>query len=680
MYKTKYIIEYKDDNEIDTRIELQPKGYTGSPVDLEASGDPLIIELKSRDTKFTPCVCSSGANINTYSPNDMQLLDLFTIDTKGVRTLIYKANKLFWCGFLASELYEEDYSNSENYPVSVTANDGFNILDRYNYDNINSTPTIWSVVTGIIGGLDLPYDKLFVNIKHEFKGGTGIWGPDETETVLHKVKVMRNNYYDEDKEPLTQLQVLEAILQPFGLICFQSLGSIYILDVTQLHNKNIDFKVYDCQTFEYVEDVSINKHIDLDISTTLKWYRTGQSISKVGGINKQAVTYSAMTKGTALNIEDWKDENNRGDVGNWVLVDRGDKSYYVLEGATPKAWKLTSPSILTGQKTIEDKGEGDVYISWVNTKTGGVGWPWEKNGNVLASYTGDTTVVTMDNEKLLLKFKLYIRTSNHVRDKEKLNTIKGLGLGVYVKINNAYLIGGDTVGTPQLVFVRPKDFATGNTYPEYQDKWVDFNALLDLGDFYSATGTGPVTIEISDHFLIMDGGGSVSYNDDRGIVEEFRVKDIEVVPIDSYNESINTDDIQYIGYLNPSLKEEGSEITLYHNSDTKGHCTDQGTLLMTNKHAIESWRKSDYPEDLYIPLAETLLKAVIGNYNNSLVQLHGCLTNHYTKLNQLYTIGQTTKIGNRVLMLTEGEYNDRECSLSGTWIEVLPDNEPIKHV
>jgi hypothetical protein len=89
-YGPKYRLDYPDANNINTRIDILERGYTGDVIPVEGTGEPFTLKYNGNDiNKFKP-VIASEARLNLLSPEHFYFLDLFTQDERKYQMRYYK--------------------------------------------------------------------------------------------------------------------------------------------------------------------------------------------------------------------------------------------------------------------------------------------------------------------------------------------------------------------------------------------------------------------------------------------------------------------------------------------------------------------------------------------------------------------------------------------------------------
>ena len=117
-----------------------------------AADEPLMFEWDD-ESKEVP-LCGSTATLTLISPGDRTYANLYTEDPTALRLDAYRNGVLYWSGCLDPEFYEEPYSQSSNYEVSLTFSD-FGALDRLRYDLADMRT---------LQGLRTPFKHLYLNV------------------------------------------------------------------------------------------------------------------------------------------------------------------------------------------------------------------------------------------------------------------------------------------------------------------------------------------------------------------------------------------------------------------------------------------------------------------------------------------------------------------------------------
>lgn len=214
------------------RVDILQEGYGGvEPGVLELPADcPLEIEWDETD-KLDP-VQGSCATLKIISDRDRQYIDLYTVQVGEICLKVYRNGVLYWVGNLDPELYEEPYSYTTGYDVTLTFSD-FACLDRIDWTRTGRM-TIHAMIVYCLSlcGLqnNLSIEKLISTKLNRYSSSA---------ITLLEIFVNQENFYDEDGEPKTAREVLEAILQPFGLRIIQKAGVVHIYDLNALYAQTV---------------------------------------------------------------------------------------------------------------------------------------------------------------------------------------------------------------------------------------------------------------------------------------------------------------------------------------------------------------------------------------------------------------------------------------------------------
>lgn len=249
----KYYYEFEGTDKVLNRVEMLCNGSV-TPEEIKGGASPFILEYP--EVKKLEPVQSSGAKLNLISERVFRFLDLHTDDMQGYLIKFYRGGVLYWIGYLDSELYTEDLSASPPYPVEFSASD-FNILERLKFQNeeekkYTDITTLITQLKRCFDRLNLPFLKLYIGCSTTAAGVV----LSASETVLHQLYIQSSNFYDEDGEPMDCREVIESILEPFGLVMVQRDACVYIYDYNTIKAGGV-MKCYDFSTLAYQGDVAV---------------------------------------------------------------------------------------------------------------------------------------------------------------------------------------------------------------------------------------------------------------------------------------------------------------------------------------------------------------------------------------------------------------------------------------
>lgn len=227
-----YYGEFIDRKGAAWRVEIR-KLWDGSypkPTDDDAAevffpaGSPLTIEW-SRTDKYNP-MQPSNATLKLISDTDREFVGLYAVKPGAVRMdVLFRLGNdggwsLYWSGSLDTELYEEPYSYSSGYEVSLTFAD-FAVLSRVDF-NLSGIVSYWDIITECLKVSGIRYSNTIVSAGLKIQEGN--W-------QIGSTTINSDNFYDEEGVPMSMREVLESILQPLALRMIQRDGAVYIYDL-----------------------------------------------------------------------------------------------------------------------------------------------------------------------------------------------------------------------------------------------------------------------------------------------------------------------------------------------------------------------------------------------------------------------------------------------------------------
>src|SRR5690606_14430142 len=131
----KYTIEFVDFNKIGYLIEIDSPDYSGTPIQLTPSAEPLVIEYNgnSDDDIFKTHVIPSSATLQVVS-TDLDIEELLYINDGSYKVRVYQcdgisAYSLYWSGWLVSDGIQE-VDSGVPYDVTLRAIDGLELMDN----------------------------------------------------------------------------------------------------------------------------------------------------------------------------------------------------------------------------------------------------------------------------------------------------------------------------------------------------------------------------------------------------------------------------------------------------------------------------------------------------------------------------------------------------------------------
>lgn len=706
-YQIKYYFNFKDVKNQLYKLEILeniPTGQTITPIQIIGDYNPVVIDYPNINNKFEP-VRGSGIELNLISKTNMQFISLYAGDMLQFKIRVYKDGDLFWLGYLDSELFRESFNNLTNYPVNFTGSDGFALLDRLNYvegidyQDINSYHyggiiSHWDMIMNILNKLNLEYKNIYVSLSTTSSQIT--LNQSLGETLLHKSLSIQNNYYNEDNEPMTCREVLESILRPYGAFIQQINGNIYISDINTISDYSPNYYKYNRNGVYLNTTTQIDQFIG-DLSS-IGFTSNNSTFSLQPAINKQVINYSPYRNTKLLEYEasanDWIGSGATptqygiyGQAGSWkeqIFFDS--KNWYNINGGRyctsfDKDDKVDEHYL----KIIPNSEPNDTIFSFIYNKP--------------LPYIIPTT---KKNYKLKMKMSAFFRTSDIQPTTERAGIYYGvikahLRIGsnkklVYDAKNNSFM---DNVFTgtfkddsfegdgyypknfeiPFVVFNKETALNEdiSNQWVELMDwyispseQWTTRDFLIDFNP--SIIEAGELSFEIYEaeahsNFML------ASTNITNTVLKDVRIKNLSFELVNPDGSSIERADVEYVGYINPSLKSSGNDIKLIQGTNIEEFCSERGGFMrkVIGNTFLTSWTREGYTDII----ENLLMRSIVSNYSNP-SQTINCSINQLPTL--LGYVKYNNFLPNKKFMISGCKRNLSENEDEVTIIEVVKDS------
>lgn len=677
-------IEYKDCDNIDSRIELWEEVYGGALIECEAGEDPLIIDIAPMDPTIFMPVIGTGATITVLSVTTGQHLGLYTKNPIKKLVKIFKNNQAlpWWLGYINTEQYGEDYSRLENYPVTIHCNNGFNVLNRFKYLNglvkYTTLETPWNILTRILAKTGLPYQYIYFASKLICDGVV----VSANETIFHQLKEDQLNYYDENDEPMTYRAVLESLLLSYGLQIRQEEGSVFIYEPQMLADASFSAKRFNGSTYAYIDTVNVSRNFNIS-DEEINWDNEDSILDVVNGFSKQRIRYSPYPPIGAI---------EEIDVANrylWTGTETWTADLYDilrLSGITAIAGMTLTNCAIKGHKektpiwVTDSTAEESIYIE-------SSPWLWER---LLISVTKGFKVAKKEGQYLKVSGEVYIRSKyNELSETEARTIARRIEIPLNIEVDGkgaSYdpdVVGWSWEEVYDPMFLR----AYINKLPEditICDQWMPFSAVLP----WNFPG-GEVVLKIWDP-EVFDTGTRLAWNQG---MKAARFKNLKIHAIEggeflstgwvknANGKEIVDEDVLYQADLDDAFMNEAPEFTVI-NADAK-NITDRGAVRKADNLFTSAWRKTGDAADFR--LLDLLLRSIISQYQDSLLQLSGTLeakelTGANGGPNFMFTLQDTDYSGTKKMMFNGGSYSDYNRTLNGSFLELKQEDLTISLV
>ncbi len=601
-FQKKYYYTFRDINNSQYTVELwQNTGTTITAQEVRADETPFVVTYPTTTNKFDT-ILGSGCDFNLLSLTGMSFFNLYTVDMQECQIKLYNSgSSLVWIGYMNSELYTEPFAEYNNYPVNITGNDGFALLERLDYlqasgNNYTGFTNNWTAITNILGKLGIYWNKIYVGLSTTSSELT----IGSSDTILSQTYSYNSNYYDEDSKPMNCKEVLETILKPFSANIQQINGSLYITDIHNLATAGTStFRRYNGTSFAYESNVSIN--LSLGDVSDIGFVSNNQTLNVLSPINKQKIIFSPYITGTLLDyvatddvyvsgvshsygsfpttwVESGYSYSNSWDKYNPTDLSKGSSRFSMLYG--------TGTNVGTTDKylTIGSGSTASVYSSF--------------------SYKGKLPDMLLNANSL---YYLKIEADCFVRTTDELGaigTLKSTSCNIYTNliIGNKKFRYNSTNSTKEWIdatitgatfpfyFISVASNNTGaitnDSYGNISDSWTN---LMEEGyswpdkPFYvplNSSSVGNTVYFDIYNYAVYDNTQSVIAN--RTItssVKDVRIKNIKFTIVDSNQNDVSNNDIEYWSYINKNVKDDGSDITLKLGTNTTYVPIEKGSIL-----------------------------------------------------------------------------------------------------
>lgn len=259
---------FRPENSALYRIEIYGNEGTEAKEMTLSGNDPVVIQW-GQVSKIDP-VQGSSLTLRIVSETDREYLHLYTTEIGEWTIKVFRNGNLYWTGTLDTELYQEPYSTESGYELEVTFSD-FGPLDRMDYEG-TGVPTLETIIKDALRSINL--GDLSINYTKSTRLPAESIGNIQ-DFNMSQVSIDSGNFYDEDGEPMSMREVVEAILSPFALRMIQRNGRIEIFDLNAAYKSWPEKEVYwtDIDA-ELGTDVTYNK-----VTVILSTYSNTSGIS-----------------------------------------------------------------------------------------------------------------------------------------------------------------------------------------------------------------------------------------------------------------------------------------------------------------------------------------------------------------------------------------------------------------
>jgi hypothetical protein len=671
-YNVKYYYNFKNISGETYTVQLL---HTGSTENTLITGAEDCFQVEYPETKKFEVVKSSGAYLNLLSQTSLQFINLYNNNMFNYQVRLIKDNNILWSGYLDSELYNEPYNEKNNYTVSFTANDGFNLLDRsYFLDNSGNKyfnrKSQWELLQICLNKLALPYYYIYVALSTtsdqvDIYSGT---------TLLHGVYAICENFYNEDGNPESLRTVLESILKGYGATIKQVNNSLYIYDLNAILTSPTSFKKFNGSTYAYISTDSITTNLgDL---TTIKFTSTNSSLDFVNAINKQVIKYSSYNQSTVAKfIANETDFTGLVGYSDYGTVNFQWREFTYNQSKTLNMVNYNS-NLFYQMKGI---GTGNTDSSAYYIKLDPENTDWLKEYEFKLKPFCYVNSINNPNPVYYLKLavKAYFRTKYHEDDPSEttISTLKKASIFVNLRCGNAqrynYVGWGYSGATLSYTNTVELTYYSDNQYSEaIGDQWMFNKTNPYAGTVYNDYYLIPLNWIFSGNMEVQILSSPYLRNSNNSDVSEW-VRDIRISEIiceicDSKGNTITQTDQEFSGVLNPMNKNEGEEITLLNGINQFDYPIQNGSLSNYGYNITGFTRQG-----ITTNLENLLLNSVVSNYENPSIKLS---VDTPLLSNQIGYLTHSNHLPNKKFVILGSKLNYELNENSLTIVESKPDN------
>jgi hypothetical protein len=227
-------------------VNIVEKNLVGSTTQVDGgSDDPIVYSLRlhGNDDKYSP-VAASTITLTLKSATAGQFQELFEGEIDDYRVNFYHDGVLKVTGKIYPQSYREPYTESVNYPVTITATDGLVELD--DLDFVDDSGTYITSVSSQLEVIALILQKLKFNIGIRVACNLYATGMNTaaTDDPLEQAYVPCRAYYPKD-EPISCLEVIKRILEPYCATIIQWEGYWWIVRFEEFVTSSVPYREYD---------------------------------------------------------------------------------------------------------------------------------------------------------------------------------------------------------------------------------------------------------------------------------------------------------------------------------------------------------------------------------------------------------------------------------------------------
>jgi hypothetical protein len=693
-------------------IDTVDTGNTYTEVRFAHGG--LTLEYPQLSSKFDtirPC----GLTVKLLSPTGSSYINFYTNNKFRWRVLLKKNGAVIFEGYINSENFSESYADKYNYFVEFVCSNGFALLDRIKF-NIEEAYLItqFDLIKQVINSLGYTeIDYLYIALSTT---SPQINIADEEKTLLHYIYVITRNFWDENDEPKSMREVLEATLKPYCAFITMREGKLIITDHNNLLDATTTYKYYDIQNdFAYVGTSTLSNSGGNITSKIMN----GFSFEILPGCSQAKVKYSPFIQTDFINYAVPDGFGVTGGTGGTAII---------MTGYTHENWGFhyvvysgDGTTIIPGSShLVRIQGDGDsnyndsdYCILMHNTGLASTGFSF----NVKLPYF---VINNINVNRYYLKLSVQANFRAHGEYGNPENTESNAEYSYFgvlypkIKIGNLYFknpypFGGGNVSlgywTLDETYTKLM-YATAASYGDLErisdEKQSNVHLEMKNGKLEVVDGTliplfyPEITPELTITDFCVDGQMSIYFpdyfrsfgsdfvTDETHEIIDCQVFGVNIEIIDSKYEQVKSVDIEKVGKMDELYKDEFGDAILLQGNSMMTVPTEYGALFherannlfpeLMEMHFLSSFTR----EELTTNIQNLYLRSILSNYSGNTFQLNGTFEENLETNNLKYFTNTTDpNFVNKQLMVAGMTLNIGDNNTQITLSEICKDNLDI---
>lgn len=288
-YGLKYYLPFSSLKKVDYRLEIELEDYDGEATELLGTPEPFTVAIGDADFIYHPLRLST-ATIGIVGGNELQRLFATGWQQFRVTLLRYtgQTSNVVWCGFVRPEEYTQDYAN-ETFSLDVEAQSALQTLEQIKYTNQYSDGlrfvTLRSLIEKSLAAANARWR--YVYIPHTWAVDAASYG--ENALLRNDCIISEQNFFDEENEPMTYLEILEQICRFAHWTLCEWTGDVWFVDWDYTDT-------YDCYVLSGGTLVKQGGGVNVSRKTlnvqSMGYHGASHTLDLLGGYNKARIRTS----------------------------------------------------------------------------------------------------------------------------------------------------------------------------------------------------------------------------------------------------------------------------------------------------------------------------------------------------------------------------------------------------